>query len=615
MNKKLLLSFAVFAATFGVNAQKNVRANYSSKATKVQGAYVGANVEANGSYNSEIKIVNFKKEGTSTRKRGAKTIMDTLKMVDYKKGYGSPTNSMTSSNSISYTLQKYPAMSPDTGNDYLSLVQSFYSSTESKLKSVGVVVRSLNKKALSSGVDVHFYAKKTKGGANEYLTTVSKTINYNAVANNGYSIYYFDLPTAVMVPDTFSIEVSPTADNDTIQVLTAGKYGIDAVATASISGTTMKVTAWTSGGFYIGQEISGVGVTPGTKIVGQTAADTYTVSASQTVSSTAITGKLLAYNEYAAELGVFNVPTSGNPAYNRYSIFWNSAENKPYDTDIFAYPVVEYTWESKPTLDNKCLATSKDVKVTFSNESLVKNPLFNRAAFDLKYRGKTKADNNFYSVAQFAADKSYDAADHKTAFEVSKTYAVDTINDTILVSEYLITYNKLQATYINYADTEFLVSSKLNATTTSSVAHINANDGQAIVAVKGGFAPYTYAWTNGDINDTTAVGVGEYQVFATDANGCVSNTATAKVELSSVEALAISNLSIYPNPVAGELNVSFDAKSAATVELVNVAGQVIASKVANGFVTSFNTASLNAGVYFVNIKVAEGTYTQKIVKD
>jgi hypothetical protein len=615
MNKKLLLSFAVFAATFGVNAQKNVRANYSSKATKVQGAYVGANVEANGSYNSEIKSVNFKKEGTSTRKRGAKTIMDTLKMVDYKKGYGSPTNSMTSSNSISYTLQKYPAMSPDTGNDYLSLVQSFYSSTESKLKSVGVVVRSLNKKALSSGVDVHFYAKKTKGGANEYLTTVSKTINYNAVANNGYSIYYFDLPTAVMVPDTFSIEVSPTADNDTIQVLTAGKYGIDAVATASISGTTMKVTAWTSGGFYIGQEISGVGVTPGTKIVGQTAADTYTVSASQTVSSTAITGKLLAYNEYAAELGVFNVPTSGNPAYNRYSIFWNSAENKPYDTDIFAYPVVEYTWESKPTLDNKCLATSKDVKVTFSNESLVKNPLFNRAAFDLKYRGKTKADNNFYSVAQFAADKSYDAADHKTAFEVSKTYAVDTINDTILVSEYLITYNKLQATYINYADTEFLVSSKLNATTTSSVAHINANDGQAIVAVKGGFAPYTYAWTNGDINDTTAVGVGEYQVFATDANGCVSNTATAKVELSSVEALAISNLSIYPNPVAGELNVSFDAKSAATVELVNVAGQVIASKVANGFVTSFNTASLNAGVYFVNIKVAEGTYTQKIVKD
>ena len=143
------------------------------------------------------------------------------------------------------------------------------------------------------------------------------------------------------------------------------------------------------------------------------------------------------------------------------------------------------------------------------------------------------------------------------------------------------------------------------------------NDGKAIVIAKGGTAPYAYTWVgNNETNDTIIVGKGSYKVYVKDANDCATfATITVAAGTASVEALAISNLLIYPNPVAGELKVSFDAKSAATVELVNVAGQVIASKVANEFVTSFNTASLDAGVYFVNIKVAEGTYTQKIVKD
>ena len=84
----------------------------------------------------------------------------------------------------------------------------------------------------------------------------------------------------------------------------------------------------------------------------------------------------------------------------------------------------------------------------------------------------------------------------------------------------------------------------------------------------------------------------------------------------SLEDVNIKGLNIYPNPVANELNVSFNANSAATIELVNVAGQVVASKKANEFANvTFNTSSLNAGVYFVNIHVAEGTFTQKIIKE
>ena len=84
----------------------------------------------------------------------------------------------------------------------------------------------------------------------------------------------------------------------------------------------------------------------------------------------------------------------------------------------------------------------------------------------------------------------------------------------------------------------------------------------------------------------------------------------------SLDESTLKGLNIYPNPVANELNIKFNANSAAIIELVNVAGQVIATKNASEFAdVTFNTAELNAGVYFVNIKVAEGTFTQKIIKE
>lgn len=64
--------------------------------------------------------------------------------------------------------------------------------------------------------------------------------------------------------------------------------------TGAISGTTLTITVATSGALYIGSLLTGTGVTAGTTITafgtGTGGTGTYTVSASQTVSSTAITG-------------------------------------------------------------------------------------------------------------------------------------------------------------------------------------------------------------------------------------------------------------------------------------------------------------------------------------
>jgi hypothetical protein len=76
----------------------------------------------------------------------------------------------------------------------------------------------------------------------------------------------------------------------------------DAAFTASISGTTMTVTAVASGALAVGQTVNGTGVTANTTITGlgtgTGSTGTYTVSASQTVSSSSLTSSRVGYIRY-----------------------------------------------------------------------------------------------------------------------------------------------------------------------------------------------------------------------------------------------------------------------------------------------------------------------------
>jgi hypothetical protein len=82
------------------------------------------------------------------------------------------------------------------------------------------------------------------------------------------------------------------SDSQTVASTTINSVASPAIVTGSISGTTLTVSAVTSGTLKIGQTIEGSGVTDGTIIkafgTGSGGAGTYTVSASQTVSSTTI---------------------------------------------------------------------------------------------------------------------------------------------------------------------------------------------------------------------------------------------------------------------------------------------------------------------------------------
>ena len=86
---------------------------------------------------------------------------------------------------------------------------------------------------------------------------------------------------------TYTINVSQTVASEPMSTATVG-----AVVTGSISGTTLTVTAVTSGTLYLGQTIQGTGIAANTMIVsfgtGSGGAGTYTISSSQTVGSTTI---------------------------------------------------------------------------------------------------------------------------------------------------------------------------------------------------------------------------------------------------------------------------------------------------------------------------------------
>jgi hypothetical protein len=108
------------------------------------------------------------------------------------------------------------------------------------------------------------------------------------------------------------------------------------IFTGSISGTTLTVTAVTSGNVGLGSIISGTGITGGTSIIGLISGTggvgTYTVSASQTVASTTITGTIVSTNIQA----YYQKPLSIDSAYVRIN---TSQSGSPVINGGIDYPV------------------------------------------------------------------------------------------------------------------------------------------------------------------------------------------------------------------------------------------------------------------------------------
>lgn len=617
MNKKLLLSFAVFATALSVNAQK--------RSVKVPKANVKEVVAVSNNSTSEESLK--KTKNASSKKRGDVTVTDTLRLPALKQTYGCPNHAFFTRRPI---LSKVYSFNGDAY--HVGVAQTYNSAVPTNIKGVGVKLVTYNAK------DVDFLVAYTKLNGNDTVVKITKSLPKITSAAD----YFVDFPEAIASKDTFTITVKPNSATDSILVYTTGIYNQKATAFGKISNDTLTVdqTKITNGnfdqvGFYKGwlfddqgfpygggfaanfTVLSGKNILPGTKILSQIGQYQYRIDKPQTVALDTIFGEVaqLDENETYGFQSVLKVPASG-PSELLGASLWDNGQ-VGYFSDAYIYPIVEYKLESSAVATDVCLGGDKTVKVDFDANKLnaiVKSSVFNKNAFYAKFLNFGKKEASFANLYA-ASDYNYSDTMDINGENFTKVYADDSKNDTLIAVEYILGYGYKVALGYKEAVSYFTVSSKINAEGSAlSVAHLNLTDGKVAVSANGGYAPYTYSWTgSSETNDTIMVAVGEYTATATDANGCTASTSALKVELSSVAELGLTNVAVYPNPANNFVNVKFDAKSAATVELVNVAGQVLDSKNANNVV--FNTANLVAGVYFVNIKVAEGVYTHKIIKE
>ena len=157
------------------------------------------------------------------------------------------------------------------------------------------------------------------GGAGTYTVNNSQTVSTTAINTTALPITTATSTSSTITGTQMIVGGSVTGTYSVGQTIsgtgvTAGTV-ITALNTAtstasSISGTTLTIGGTVSGTFAIGQTISGTGVTAGTTITatvtGTGGAGTYTVSSTQTVSSTAISAAT------TGGAGTYAVSTSQN---------------------------------------------------------------------------------------------------------------------------------------------------------------------------------------------------------------------------------------------------------------------------------------------------------------
>ena len=94
------------------------------------------------------------------------------------------------------------------------------------------------------------------------------------------------------------------------------------------------------------------------------------------------------------------------------------------------------------------------------------------------------------------------------------------------------------------------------------------------------------------------------------------DTFTVNRPTASADSFFANNFSMYPNPVANELNIV--AKNNNTINAINIVdmnGRTVKNSNDAGMNnTSVNVSDLNAGIYFVTIETNEGTGTSKFIK-
>lgn len=145
--------------------------------------------------------------------------------------------------------------------------------------------------------------------------------------------------------------------------------------------------------------------------------------------------------------------------------------------------------------------------------------------------------------------------------------------------------------------------------------------GSITLSPRAGFAPYTYSWSNGANTATVNnLGIGEYMVTVTDAQGCEEvNTYNVISSLEEVAAPLFKHLSVFPNPTTNAINLKLELTDARNLQLqlFNQFGQGVISKNLGRQLNLNETIDMNrlpAGIYFLRLSSAGEQQTVRVIK-
>ena len=148
-------------------------------------------------------------------------------------------------------------------------------------------------------------------------------------------------------------------------------------------------------------------------------------------------------------------------------------------------------------------------------------------------------------------------------------------------------------------------------------------DGSATVVPTAGFAPYTYAWSNGDTTATSdSLAIGEYSLTVTDAFGCTEET-TVTIDLTDGvdEATEVlEGVSVFPNPTAGRLELRLDLPAATYLRatVYDLTGRQLLDRDYGSQLQLSETLDLSAypaGVYLLRVQADNAAKTIRVMKN
>ena len=143
----------------------------------------------------------------------------------------------------------------------------------------------------------------------------------------------------------------------------------------------------------------------------------------------------------------------------------------------------------------------------------------------------------------------------------------------------------------------------LKVATATQPSSASSSTGTATVFTTDGLAPFTYLWSNGNTTEeATNLAPGGYDCTVTDANGCVKVTSVQVSILSGLGDVIADAFSVYPNPTAQSLTVTFkELKGSKEVNIIDGLGRIVFEQNVTQPSTTLDVQNLSQGMYTIRV--------------